>query len=68
LLDFSKIDYISSAGLRALLTVVKRLKESGGRLAICLLTDQVREVFKVSGFDAVVEIYPDQESALQKLS
>jgi anti-sigma B factor antagonist len=68
LLDFSKIDYISSAGLRALLTAAKRLKESGGRLAICLLTDQVREVFKISGFDAVVEIHPDQETALQKLS
>ena len=68
LLDFSKVDYISSAGLRALLTAAKRLKESGGRLAICLLKDQVREVFKISGFDMVVETYPDKETALQKLS
>lgn len=68
LLDFSKIDYISSAGLRALLTAAKRLRESGGRLAICFLKDKVREVFQVSGFDTVVEIYPDKETALQKLS
>ncbi len=68
LLDFSKIDYISSSALRALLIAAKHLRESSGRLAICSLTDKVREVFQVSGFDTVVEIYPDKETALQRLS
>lgn len=67
LLDFSMIDYISSAGLRALLTSVKRQKEKGGGLAICGLSGSVKEIFRVSGFDTVVDIYPDQESALGKL-
>ena len=67
LLDFSMIDYISSAGLRVLLISAKRQKESDGLLAICCLKDKVQEVFQVSGFDTIVDIYPDQETALQKL-
>ncbi len=67
LLDFSMIDYISSAGLRVVLTSVKRQKEKDGKLAICGLLGSVRDIFRVSGFDTVVDIYTDQESALGKL-
>ncbi len=67
LLDFSMIDYVSSAGLRALLISAKRQKESGGLLAICCLKDKVQEVFQVSGFDTILDIYPEQETALHKL-
>jgi anti-anti-sigma factor len=64
LLDFSMIDYISSAGLRVVLTSVKRQKEKDGKLAICGLSGSVKDIFRVSGFDTVVDIYTDQESAL----
>ncbi len=67
LIDFSKINYISSAGLRTLLIIAKRQKDSDGLFAICSLTDNVNQVFKASGFDTIVDIYPDQKSALDKL-
>jgi anti-anti-sigma factor len=67
LLDFSMIDYISSAGLRVVLTSAKHQKEKDGRLAICSLVGSVKDIFRVSGFDTIVDIYTDQESALGKL-
>jgi len=67
LLDFSMIDYISSAGLRVILTSAKRQKEGKGKLAVCSLVDNVREVFRVSGFETIVDIFPDRETALIKL-
>ncbi|MDD4617315.1 MAG: STAS domain-containing protein, partial [Alphaproteobacteria bacterium] len=47
--DFSQLQYISSAGLRILLLAAKRTSASGGRLALCALTDSIREVFEISG-------------------
>ena len=68
LLDFVQLDYISSAGLRVLLTATKRLQACDGRLAVCSLTENVREVFEVSGFDTIIEIHSDHTVALQRLA
>ena len=68
LLDFVHLDYISSAGLRSLLTAAKRLQACDGRFALCTLTDNVREVFQVSGFDTIIDIHPDRATALQRLA
>ena len=67
LLNFSMVDYISSAGLRVVLTSAKHQKEKNGKLAICSLVGSVKDIFRVSGFDTIVDIYADQESALIKL-
>jgi anti-anti-sigma factor len=68
LLDFSMVDYISSAGLRVVLTSVRHQKEKNGKLAICSLVGGVKDIFRVSGFDTIVDIYADQASALEKLA
>jgi len=68
LLDLVQLDYISSTGLRSLLTAAKRLQACDGRFAVCALTDNVREVFQVSGFDTIIEIHPDRATALQRLT
>lgn len=67
LLDFSKISYASSAGLRAILIIAKKQKESGGKLGICGLHDSVAEIFAVSGFDTIVDVYSDRDAGLQGL-
>ena len=67
LLDFSKVPYMSSAGLRAVLIIAKQQKESGGKLAVSGLQENVAEIFSVSGFDAIVDIYSDVDAALQGL-
>jgi anti-anti-sigma factor len=64
LLDCVHLDYISSAGLRSLLTAAKRLQARDGWFAVCTLTDHVREVFQVSGFDTIIEVHPDRATAL----
>jgi anti-anti-sigma factor len=68
LLDFARLDYISSTGLRTLLTATKRLNEGDGRLLLCGLTANVRDVFRVSGFDTILEIHPDAATALAALA
>ena len=68
LLDLALLDYISSAGLRSLLTAAKRLQAGDGRFAVCALTGNVREVFQVSGFDTIIESHPDRATALLRLT
>ena len=67
LLDFSELVYISSAGLRVVLLAAKKVKASNGRLALCSLNPQIAEVFKISGFDVIIDIHPSPDSALARL-
>jgi anti-sigma B factor antagonist len=53
-IDFSGVDYISSAGLRVLLVAAKSAKSQGGGLTLCGLRGNVREVLEVSGLDTLL--------------
>ena len=66
-LDFSDVGYVSSAGLRVVLVVAKRLKEIGGRLVLIGLTPSVHEVFSISGFLQILTVCDDRDTALVKL-
>ena len=68
LLDFGNLDYISSAGLRAVLKASKRLSDLNGRFALCALNANVREVFRISGFDTIIAVHPDAAAALATFS
>lgn len=65
LLDFGGIDYLSSAGLRLLLSMTKKLKEKKGGLLIFSVQEEVQEVFKISGFDKILHLFPGEKQALQ---
>ena len=65
LLDCSGMDYISSAGLRVILRAGKRLKAGGGRLALCGLTEDCREAFRISGFDALFPLYGSVDEGMR---
>ena len=54
--DFSRLDYIASAGLGVLLGAQKRLGESGKRLILKNMNQHIRELFRIAGFDHVFEI------------
>ncbi len=64
-LDFSGLDYISSAGLRSLLALAKKLRASGGRLSLCSLSGIVKEVVSISGFDQFLPVFDNLQSAIQ---
>ena len=54
-LDFSKLDYISSAGLRVLLSA-QRIMKSQGKMKVTNINEVVREVFEVTGFADILTI------------
>jgi anti-anti-sigma factor len=64
-IDFTALDYVSSAGLRVLLGAAKRLKVAGGGLRLFGLNETVREVFDISGFSAILAVYGTEAEALQ---
>lgn len=68
LLDCSNLDYISSTGLRTVLTASKRLNDADGRFALCALNPNLREVFRISGFDTIMAIHSDAAAALASFS
>ena len=67
IMDFEKLVYISSAGLRAILLTAKSLGNRNAKFALCSLSDQIREVFETSGFDKVIAIHPSKAEALASL-
>jgi anti-anti-sigma factor len=62
-IDLSLVDYLSSAGLRSLLIIAKRVRSNGGSASLCGLGSNVAEVIAVSGFDSIFGVFPDAESA-----
>jgi anti-anti-sigma factor len=56
LINFEKLEYISSAGLGVLLMTQKRLKENGEQIKLKGMNKHVREIFKYAGFDMIFEI------------
>ena len=54
--DFAKLDYISSAGLRVLLSTFKTMSGKGGSMKLIHVNDLVMEVFEATGFDDVLTI------------
>jgi anti-sigma B factor antagonist/stage II sporulation protein AA (anti-sigma F factor antagonist) len=67
-LDFSGVVYISSVGLRVLLLAAKQVKAQQGRLVVAALTPIVTEVFQVSHFNLVLQVFPDVAAAVAHLA
>ena len=55
-LDFSGVEYVSSAGLRALLIGQKTANSKGGSMTLLHVADAVLQVFKMSGFSGILHI------------
>lgn len=55
-LDFTELEYVSSAGLRVLLTGEKTAKAKGGCLTLTNVSAEIIEVFKMTGFSKVLNI------------
>ena len=66
LLNMTELSYISSAGLRVVLVLAKRLKQAGGKLVIYGMQPHVREVFDISGFLAILNVTASRSEALEQ--
>ena len=64
-LDFSDLDYLSSAGMRVLLSESRKLQAKKGTFLLFSLSSEIEEVLKMAGFDRVLLIFPTEKEALQ---
>lgn len=67
LIDFEKVDYLSSAGMRLLLSATKKLKTRGGQLVFCNMSEEVMEIIKMAGFERILTICSTEREALKIL-
>lgn len=67
-LDLSGVDYISSAGLRVLMLARKQAKAQGGTLVVAGLGPVVKEIFEISRFTVVFDIFATVRDALGGIS
>lgn len=65
LLDFSRVDYLSSAGMRLLLSSTKKFKGKGGGFALCEVAEDVMELLSMAGFDKILSIFRTEEDAIK---
>ena len=67
LVDFSRVNYLSSAGLRALMMGARQAKAGNGRFAVAELNAVVSEIFAISRFGHVVDVFASTAEALAAL-
>lgn len=67
LLNLSKVDFVSSAGLRVLLMVYRQIKSKNGKVILVGVSDEIKDVMSMTGFISFFRITDTIESALNSL-
>jgi len=62
--DLSRVTYIDSSGLAALIEGLQNVEEHGGKFALAGLQENVRSIFEIARLDQVFRIFPDVDAAL----
>ena len=64
ILDFERVFFISSAGLRVSLVLSRKFNELGKKFGLCTLSDPILKVLAISGFDQIIPIYGSRAEAI----
>lgn len=64
IVDCSGLVYISSSGLRVLLMALKKITGINGKFHLCSLQDNIREIFEISGFTSIFNIFETVDEAI----
>jgi anti-anti-sigma factor len=67
LVDFARLEYISSAGFRVLFLASKQAGETGGKLALCGLSPKALELFSIAGFLKLFTVAPSRAEGVAAL-
>jgi stage II sporulation protein AA (anti-sigma F factor antagonist) len=67
-IDMAGVEYISSAGLRVMLSLAKRIRENKGGLALCVLSESVRQVFALAGFLPLFTVTGTRDEAVERVA
>src|SRR4030081_2171999 len=65
LLNFSNVEYLSSAALGKFITLNKKVKTAGGNLILCAIDAPIYEVFEITKLNKLFNIQTDEQTALQ---
>lgn len=65
-LDFNQIQYLSSGGMRSLLSISKKVDEASGKMVICNISNPILDLLKLAGFDYILSLTKTTEDALKK--
>ena len=64
IVDLSRVTYIDSSGLAALIEGMQNTEEYGGKFALAGLQETIRTIFEIARLDQVFQIFPDVDTAL----
>ena len=67
-LDLSQLEYVSSAGLRCFMLASRQAKANQGRIYVAALQPMVAEIFQISHFNLVFQVFPAVRDALAAVS
>jgi anti-sigma B factor antagonist len=66
-LDFSNVQFLSSAVLGLLINISKRVYEQKGQMKLCNINPKIYEIFKITRLTKIFDIYDNREDALKSL-
>ncbi|WP_100934221.1 STAS domain-containing protein [Candidatus Chlamydia corallus] len=66
-LNFKDVSYISSAGIRLLLSSFKLVQSLGGKMCLCCVRESVAEVMRIAGLDQMIFLCQSEQECLSKL-
>ena len=64
IIDFKGVEFIDTAGLSIMLSVLKTVKQQMGQMKLCGIHPEVNKVFKFLNMNKVFELYPDREKGI----
>ena len=67
ILDFGNVSYCSRAALRAVMLLAREMEWRGGRCAVCTLGEKLDAMFRMTGFDQVVQVHDSRAAAVAAL-
>jgi anti-anti-sigma factor len=68
ILDLTGLEYVSSAGLRCFMLASRQAKAQHGRIVVAALQPMVAEIFEISHFNLVFQVFPQVREALGAVS
>jgi len=67
LIDLKDVTFVNSSGLSALVSALKTVRTSGGKLFLCSVNDQVKMLFQLTRMDQVFEVFENQADFTKKV-
>ena len=61
LIDLKDVTFVNSSGLSALVSALKTVRTSGGKLSLCSVNEQVKMLFQLTRMDQVFEVFSDRD-------